>query len=55
MLTTMQWSVTTSPELFNVSGNHVNTEDEVEENINVNIANVRTHSPGDLPSYLEID
>lgn len=37
---TIQWSVTTNSELFNVSGNHVNDGDEVEENMDINIDTV---------------
>ncbi|KAI1401820.1 hypothetical protein F4819DRAFT_456807 [Hypoxylon fuscum] len=33
----VNWSVTTNSELFNVSGNHVNDGDEVEENMDINI------------------
>lgn len=33
----VNWSVTTNPELFNVSGNHVNKGDEVKENMDIDI------------------
>lgn len=39
--TRINWSVTTNPELFNVSGNHVNEGDRVEEDIQVDIEETR--------------
>ncbi|KAI1098438.1 hypothetical protein F4804DRAFT_324758 [Jackrogersella minutella] len=33
----VNWSITTNPQLFNVSGNHVNEGDQVEENMEVDI------------------
>ncbi|KAL7628506.1 hypothetical protein AAE478_000021 [Parahypoxylon ruwenzoriense] len=37
----VNWSVTTNPDLFNVSGNHVNEGDQIEENIDVDIDKAR--------------
>ncbi|OTA55431.1 hypothetical protein K449DRAFT_376509 [Hypoxylon sp. EC38] len=39
--TRVNWSVTTNSELFNVSGNHVNEGDQVEEDIQVDIKETR--------------
>lgn len=41
----VQWSVTTDSELFNVSGNHVNEGDHVEEDIEIDIDKVSTFAP----------
>ncbi|KAI1643259.1 uncharacterized protein F4817DRAFT_350593 [Daldinia loculata] len=37
----VNWSITTNPGLFNVSGNHVNEGDQVEEDIEVDIEQTR--------------
>lgn len=35
-----QWSVTTEPDLFNLSGNHVHAGDEIQEDADVDIDKV---------------
>jgi hypothetical protein len=40
LLINLQWSVTTDSELCNISGNHVNKDEKVEEDMDVNIEEV---------------
>ncbi|KAI0842748.1 hypothetical protein F5Y06DRAFT_72574 [Hypoxylon sp. FL0890] len=37
----INWSVTTDPDLFNISGNHINEGDQIEENMEVDIGKTR--------------
>jgi hypothetical protein len=39
--TPLQWSIVTSPELFNVKGNDVTSRDDVQEDIHVDIEHAR--------------
>lgn len=48
-----QWSITTSTELFNLGSNHVNEGDKVDEDIDVDIEQVRhLHLPGLVFSHI---
>lgn len=35
-----QWAVTTNPDLFNVSGNHINEGDQYQQNADIDIEKV---------------